>query len=361
MTEVNIKLPRKNFDVIISESFSDGITGIFGPSGSGKTSLLHSISGLATPESGCIKIGDRVVFDSEKKINIPVNKRNIGYVFQEGRLFPHMTVEKNLLYGLKKTAHKKVSFNEVVELLNLGHLLKSKPAQISGGERQRTALGRSLLSSPDILLLDEPFSAVDMSLRNQILPFIIKIQQKVQVPILVVSHDLPDILKLTSTLFVIKGGACLGHGEYYNLLKVKGISDIFGAGTIVNSIDMTVLNTNPNSGLTMLGWRDHKDSEVLISCEKSKTNYIEGQKIKIFINADDIALSTEKSNTISIQNQVYGSISEIISKGSTLLCIIDAGFKLVVEITAESQRRMGIYKGSNIWCLFKSVAIDVAG
>ncbi len=360
MTEVDIKLPRKNFDVIIKECFSDGITGIFGPSGSGKTSLLQSISGLTTPKSGRITIGGRVVFDSEKKINIPVNKRNIGYVFQEGRLFPHMTVEKNLLYGLKKTEHKKVSFDEVVELLNLSHLLKSKPAQISGGERQRTALGRSLLSSPDILLLDEPFSAVDMSLRNQILPFIIRIQQKVNVPILVVSHDLPDILKLTSTIFVVKGGSCIGHGAYYDLLKEKAISSIFGAGSIVNSIDMTVLNTNPNSGLTMLGWRG-TENEVLISCEKSKANYLEGQKIKIFINADDIALSTEKSNTISIQNQVFGTIDEIISKGPTLLCIIDAGFKLVVEITAESQRRMGIYKGGNVWCLFKSVAIDVAG
>ncbi len=360
MTEVDIILPRKNFDVIIKEGFSDGITGIFGPSGSGKTSLLQSISGLATPQSGRITIGSRIVFDSEKKINIPVSKRNIGYVFQEGRLFPHMTVEKNLLYGLKTTGHKKVSFDEVVELLNLSHLLKSKPAQISGGERQRTALGRSLLSSPDILLLDEPFSAVDMSLRNQILPFIIRIQQKVKIPILVVSHDLPDILKLTSTIFVVKRGSCIGHGEYYDLLKEKAISDIFGAGNIVNSIDMTVLNTNPVSGLTILGWKSSRN-EVLISCDKSKTNYQEGQKIKIFINADDIALSSEKSNTISIQNQVYGTIDEIISKGPTLLCIIDAGFKLVVEITAESQRRMGIYKGSNIWCLFKSVAIDVAG
>ncbi len=360
MIEVNITLPRKNFKVTINENFSHGITGIFGPSGSGKTSLLHSISGLATPKSGRITIGDRVVFDSEKKINLPVNKRNIGYVFQEGRLFPHMTVEKNLLYGLKKSASKKVGFNEVVELLNLGHILKSKPSQISGGERQRTALGRSLLSSPDILLLDEPFSAVDMRLRNQILPFIIKIQQKVQVPILVVSHDLPDILKLTSTIFVIKQGNCIGHGEYYDLLKIKSISNILGTGDIVNSIDMTVLSTNPNNGLTILGWNT-KHTEILISCEKSKANYKEGQKIKIFINADDIALSTEKSNTISIQNQVFGTISDIINKGATLLCIIDVGFKLVVEITSESQRRMGIYKGSSIWCLFKSVAIDVAG
>jgi molybdate transport system ATP-binding protein len=360
MTEVNIVLPRKNFDVVIREDFSDGITGIFGPSGSGKTSLLHSISGLAIPREGKISIGDHTVFDSKERIHVPVEKRNIGYVFQEGRLFPHMSVEKNLVYGLKKDRVNKVNLNEVVELLNLGHLLKSKPSQISGGERQRTALGRSLLSSPDILLLDEPFSAVDTNLRNQILPFIIRIQQKVRIPILVVSHDLPDLLKLTNTLCLIKNGQCIGHGEYYDLLKNKAISEIFGANALVNSIDMHVRKITPENDLTILSWKQD-NREVFIKCEKSKDKYNEGQGLKIFINADDIALSTEKLNNVTIQNQVEGSVTDIIRRGATLLCIVDTGFKLVVEITAQSQKRMDIQVGSKVWCLFKSVAIDVAG
>lgn len=240
MIEVDITLPRKNFNVVIHERFSDGITGIFGPSGSGKTSLLKAISGLALPKFGNISIGNRTIFNSEKKINLQVDKRNIGYVFQEGRLFPHMSVEKNLLYGMKKHTDRKVNFNEVVELLNLRHLLKSKPSQISGGERQRTALGRSLLSSPDLLLLDEPFSAVDARLRNQILPFIIKIQQKVEIPILVVSHDLSDLLKLTNTLCIIEEGRCKGHGEYYDLLKLESVSEIFGSDSTVNSVSTKV-------------------------------------------------------------------------------------------------------------------------
>ena len=358
MTEVDIILPRKNFDVVFRESFSDGITGIFGPSGSGKTSLLQAISGLALPKQGSIKIGERIVFDAEKRIDLPVEKRNIGYVFQEGRLFPHMNVEKNLLYGLKKNGNNKVSFNEVVDLLNLGHLLKSKPSQISGGERQRTALGRTLLSSPDILLLDEPFSAVDTNLRNQILPFIMRIQQKVQIPMLVVSHDLPDLLKLTNTLCVIKSGQCIGHGQYYDLLKIKAVSEIFGASALVNSINLKVLQTTPN-GLTILGAEGTKN-EVRIKCESCRDHYTEGQNIKIFINADDIALSAGKLSNVTIQNQVEGKVTDIIQRGASLLCIVDAGFKLVVEITAESQKRMQINEGSNVWCLFKSVAIDVA-
>jgi len=360
MTNVDITLPRKNFDVQIKESFSSGITGIFGPSGSGKTSLLHSIAGLERPKNGHIVVAGRTLFNSEERMNVPVEKRNIGYVFQEGRLFPHFTVEKNLLYGYKKDGENKVSYEEVVDLLNLKHILKSKPSQISGGERQRTALGRSLLSSPDILLLDEPFSAVDTRLRNQILPFIMRIQQKVEIPILVVSHDLPDLLRLTDTLCIIQKGKCIGHGDYYDLLKNKEITDIFGTNTLTNTLTTKVVSIDPETGMTKLRWRD-AEQEVTITCERSRDAYSIGQIIRIFINADDIALSNEKLSNITIQNQIKGTVSELVNLESSMLCIVDAGFKLVVEITAASQKRMDINVGSDVWCLFKSVAIDVAG
>jgi molybdate transport system ATP-binding protein len=360
MTEVDILLPRKNFDVQVKERFSDGITGIFGPSGCGKTSLMHSISGIARPASGKVVIGGRVVFDAEKRIYIPVEKRNIGYVFQEGRLFPHMNVEKNLLYGSKKHKNSKVGFNEVVDLLNLKHLLNSKPSQISGGERQRTALGRTLLSSPDILLLDEPFSALDVNLRSQILPFIMRIQQKINIPILVVSHDLPDLLKLTNTLFVINYGIVIGHGEYYELLKNRAVAEMFGNNALVNTVEMAVVKNTLDNGLTMLEF--HKNHQkVIVKCEKSKEHYETGRKIKLFINADDIALSKEFMPGITIQNQLEGRVTDLIERGPTLLCIVDVGFRLVVEVTVESQKRLNISLGSKVWCMFKSVAIDVVG
>ncbi len=360
MIEVDIVLPRKNFDLVIKEKFSEGITGIYGHSGSGKTSLLHSIAGLENPKMGNISIGGTKVFDAKEGIHIPVEKRNIGYVFQEGRLFPHMTVEKNLLYGQKKKAKSKVSFDEVVDLLNLGHILKSKPAQISGGERQRTALGRSLLSSPEILLLDEPFSAVDTNLRSQILPFILKIQQKIKIPILVVSHDIPDLLKLTNKLLLVKGGKCLGHGEYYDLLMQKETSSVFSSNSLINSINMEVEYVSPENGLTVLKWKK-SETEVALKCEKSKVAYKTGDTIKLFVNADDIALATRRIENITIQNQVKGVVVDLIQRGSSLICLVNVGFRLVVEITADSQSRMDIQKGSEVWCLFKSVAIDVAG
>ncbi|MDW3652629.1 MAG: molybdenum ABC transporter ATP-binding protein [Bacteroidia bacterium] len=359
MLELDILLPRNHFDLKIQEKFSAGITGVFGPSGAGKTSMLHAIAGLAKPKEGFIKIGDKPLFDREAKLHVPIEKRNIGYVFQEGRLFPHMKVEKNLRYGQKKKGNNQVSFDEVVELLQLGHLLDRKISQISGGESQRTALGRSLLSSPDLLLLDEPFSAVDMVLRKQILPFIIRIQQKFKIPILVVSHDLPDLLKLSDRLCLIREGKVIGHDSYYELLKKPELADLFGASSVINAIDMRVVQAYPESGLTILNGNG-EGQEVRIKCEQSREVYRKGQEIKIFIQADDIALSKEKLENVSIQNQLKGKITGIIERAASQLCVVDVGFPLLVEISAESQKRMDIRKGSEIWCLFKSVAIDVA-
>nr|WP_321454084.1 molybdenum ABC transporter ATP-binding protein [uncultured Carboxylicivirga sp.] len=359
MIEVDFTLQRDNFDICIQENFHVGITGIFGSSGSGKTSLLQSIAGLTTPQKGRIVIQDKEVFNSSSKVNITVQNRNIGYVFQEGRLFPHMTIEKNLLYGMKRFGSKHLGFDQVVDLLNLRHLLKSKPAMVSGGERQRTALGRALLSHPKILLLDEPFSAVDINLRSQILPFLLKIHQKVKIPILVVSHDLPDLLKLTNRLCLIQQGRCIGHADYQDLLTSDSALEMFGKESIINSLNMQVEEVDSSKGLTILSV-DKGENKIRINCEKSRQNYKPGETIKLFINSDDIALSRHKLNEVTIQNQLKGVIVDIIKRESTELCIVDVGFKLVVEITAESGKRMAIEKGSEVWCLFKSVAIDVA-
>ncbi|MCG8699059.1 MAG: ATP-binding cassette domain-containing protein, partial [Bacteroidales bacterium] len=303
MIKVDIKLKRKNFDISIGEHFANGITGIYGPSGSGKTSLLHAIAGLTTPTSGRISVNNKVYFDAQKGIHIPVEKRKIGYVFQEGRLFPHMSIKKNLMYGFKRNEEPKVSLNEVVDLLNLKHILNSKPAKISGGERQRTALGRSILSSPDILLLDEPFSAVDNHLRKQILPFILRIQEKIKIPILVVSHDLPDLLKLTNTICVIKNGKCIGNDYYHRLIKNESIADMFSTVSLVNSFNMKTLPpTTKDQNFNILTYKT-KDDEVVIKCDKPHSTSKEETMVKMFINADDIALSTSKIENITAQNQ----------------------------------------------------------
>lgn len=357
MIDVDIILKRDNFDVRVKEQFGAGITGIFGRSGSGKTSLLHAIAGLNLPSEGHINIAGRFVYSNDRKINLPVEERSIGYVFQEGRLFPHLSVEQNLRYAYRQL-HKGITFDEVVDLLQLRHILKSKPRKISGGERQRTALGRSLLSRPSLLLLDEPFSGLDIHLRNQILPFLYKIHQRVKIPILVVSHDLSDLLKLTNRLFVIDQGRCLGHGDYIDLLRVPSVRQLLGSNVLVNAIDVQVTEVDVDSGMALLT-HCASGSQVRAVIEKSRRNCVEYKDVKLFVRSDDIALASAYVEGISIHNQLEGEVLDVINGSQINVCLVDVGFPLVVEVTEDSISRLKIEKGSNVWCLFKSVSIDM--
>ncbi len=358
MISLNICLPRKNFDLTINEEFDNVITGIYGPSGAGKTSLLHVIAGLEKPQSGSVTINYRTVFDAELKINETVAERRIGYVFQEGRLFPHLSVEKNLLYGFKKSEDNLISYRDVVGLLNLGRLLKSKPSQISGGERQRTALGRALLSSPQVLLLDEPFSALDASLRNQILPFLYKIHQNVKIPILVVSHEISDLLKITDRLFLLKEGRCMGHGKYTDLLRAPALRQIIGTNVLVNTLEMRIEEADNTRGLVILS-HQNLTKQLTAVYNREQQRCLPGSKVKLFIRSDDITLSNAYVEGISVGNQVQGELIEIINGSHVNICIVDVGVPLSIEITAESRKRMQLEVGKSIWCLFKSVAVDL--
>ncbi|MBN2618088.1 MAG: ATP-binding cassette domain-containing protein, partial [Spirochaetales bacterium] len=207
---------RRDFIIDLEGSFNSNIVGIYGDSGAGKSTLFSMITGLEKPDRGRIVLNDRVLVDTQKNIYIPPHKRNIGMVFQEKLLFPHLSIKENLIFGQKYAFVKKVNFEQVVEFLNIGHLLKSFPGNISGGEQQRVAIGRALLTSPELLLLDEPFNAVDERLRKQILPYIKNISTEFNIPILLISHDLPDIQKLTNTIYIVDKGECCGYGEIVN-------------------------------------------------------------------------------------------------------------------------------------------------
>ena len=210
MISIRIQHRFPTFSVDIDTKFpAVGVTALFGPSGSGKTSILHMISGLRTPEEGHIQIGNNLLFSSTYQINLPPEARNIGYVFQDIRLFPHLTVFDNLIYGHKET----VSLSEVISLLALEKLLQRAPATLSGGEQQRVAIGRSLLSDPDLLLLDEPLSSLDGRTKKELLPYLEKLAKTVQLPIVYVSHNLSDILSLAQYLLVLDQGNIIFAGE----------------------------------------------------------------------------------------------------------------------------------------------------
>ncbi|WP_447507064.1 ATP-binding cassette domain-containing protein [Acinetobacter oleivorans] len=181
------------------------VIGLFGASGSGKTSILHAIAGLNTPRSGLIKIQGQTWFDSNQKINLSTQKRHVGLVFQDAQLFPHKTVKQNLLFGLKHLSQQERHFEAdyIIELLKLEHLLERMPIKLSGGEKQRVALGRALLYSPKLLLLDEPLSALDAAHKAEIIPFFQKVKQEIKIPMIYVSHDIQEIKQLTETMWIL--------------------------------------------------------------------------------------------------------------------------------------------------------------
>lgn len=208
MIEVQAQLKRPNFELDASLRLNDRVTAVFGPSGSGKSTLLGVIAGIIKPDSGRVVVNGECLFDSQKRINKPVHERRIGLVFQDGRLFPHLSVEQNLGYALNFTPKYQQQFNSghIVQLLEIGPLLQQRPHQLSGGEKQRVALGRALLSSPTLLMLDEPLASLDDRLKNQILPFLKLIADEINIPMIYISHSKKEIMQITGNLIHILNG-----------------------------------------------------------------------------------------------------------------------------------------------------------
>ena len=214
MLTVDVEKRLGEFNIATKFNVANGATALFGPSGSGKTSIVHMIAGLVAPDRGHIALDDQVLFDSAARTNVPAHKRRIGTVFQEGRLFPHLTVAQNLDYGrwMGKLPSDDTERSRVIELLDIKHLLKRRPGHLSGGERQRVAFGRALLMKPRLLLLDEPLASLDRARKQEILPYLARLRDDAKVPMIYVSHQAGEIVRLASQVVRIDGGQVLAAG-----------------------------------------------------------------------------------------------------------------------------------------------------
>jgi len=221
---LDVTVRRKQGDFVVDVAFSvpeKGITALFGPSGVGKTSVVNMISGLSRPDSGHISLGGHVLFDSGRGINVSPEWRRIGYIFQDGRLFPHLTVRSNLVYGMKLVPEERqyVAFDQVVDLLGIRPLLGRRPAKLSGGEKQRVAIGRAFLCSPALLLMDEPLASLDGSRKREVLPFIAKICRRFSTPVLYVSHSVSEIKQLADQVVILDEGRVAASGPVANFAE----------------------------------------------------------------------------------------------------------------------------------------------
>jgi molybdate transport system ATP-binding protein len=352
MIEIDLKRTQGKFTLEAQCHLDSAVVGLFGPSGAGKSTLLAMIAGLVKPDSGYLMLDGVCLFDSERRINVPLHQRRIGIVFQDSRLFPHLNVTDNLSYGLNLLARKdrQLELKKIVDLLEIGQLLTQKPHQLSGGEKQRVALGRALLTSPRLLLLDEPLASLDMRLKHQILPFLRRIKNEINMPMLYVSHAIDEILYLTPQIAMLEAGKLLAVGSFEEVMRDQRVLSIAHSLGLENVLHTQILAHDTDHGYTTA-----TIAAQLISLPPIAAPI--GSQVSVSVAAANIALSSSKITAISIQNQLLGTVSAVQQLGPRMLVSVDIGAPLMVEVTAKALLDMQIAVGSKVYCLIKTQSI----
>ncbi|WP_342640653.1 molybdenum ABC transporter ATP-binding protein [Rhodoligotrophos ferricapiens] len=334
-----------------------GVTALFGPSGSGKTTTLNAIAGLMRPERGRIIINGQTVFDRERHIAVPARERRIGYVFQDARLFPHLSVERNLLFGWKRAGRPldETAIKEVIELLALGALLDRRPGKLSGGEKQRVAIGRALLTAPSLLLMDEPLTALDAARREEILRYLERLRDRMLQPVVYVTHSLDEVTRLADTIAVFDQGKVTGFGSIYDVLADSRIQLLAGLSDAGAVIAAQVLEHLPRFGLTRLGFTGGVITVPRV--EKAP-----GEEVRIRIPARDVLLSrTAVDGDISANNVLPATIVALRAHNEEVEVTLDCGgTRLTARITAYSCARLALEPGQRAYAIFKTVTVDRA-
>jgi len=357
--EVDVRLRRPGQEHRYAFRTEAPITGVFGPSGAGKTTLLDLVAGLVRPTEGTITFRGEPLFDRGAGVDVPAHRRAIGMVFQDDRLFPHLTVQGNLRFGAGRAAIPDgagLDERELVDLLNLGGLLRRRVRHLSGGERRRVTLGRALLSAPRLLLLDEPLTSLDGEHRREILGLIARIRDRLEIPMLYVTHDLTELLRLTDHLLIVRDGHGVGHGTLRELVRRTEAWQAVRELGPLNVTALTVHSHDEEAGLTtfVLGDRTAPPPPRLLG---PLTDRPAGERLHASIRPEDVALSLEPVTGISIRNQLPGRVRTVTAHPDRALAEIDAGVPILVEISHRTVREMGLAPGRAVWCLIKSNAV----
>lgn len=346
---IEISLRHRFGDFLLDVEFraGAGITALFGPSGAGKTSIVNAIAGIFHPREGRIATDGRVLLDKKNGIDIPAHRRRIACVFQDSRLFPHMDVKANLLFGWRRaqTQAKPEEIERIVAMLGLEHLLARKPAKLSGGEKSRVALGRALLSSPTLLLLDEPLAALDDARKSEILPYLERLRD--EVPMLYVSHSVDEVLRLANDVVLLREGRVTGTGSVFQFAAGE-----IGTAALGGVIAARVV-AHRDDGLSELAF----DGGVLIV---GRVNREIGAALRIRVRAEDVMLAREEPRAISANNVLP---TEILDARETSAAQADIVLRcgaahFAARITRASLARLALAPGQKVFAIVKSVTID---
>ncbi|MFH3479350.1 molybdenum ABC transporter ATP-binding protein [Xanthobacter variabilis] len=356
MIDINVTLDRgTGFKLSAQFTAPDsGVTALFGRSGSGKTTIIQIVAGSVQPNKGRVQVGDEVFVDVEKGINLPIEKRRVGYVFQDARLFPHLCVDSNLRYGQRRAKHDhSISFDAVVDMLGIGHLLKRRPHTLSGGERQRVAIGRALLAQPRLLLMDEPLASLDEQRKQEILPYLERLRDDLRLPILYVSHSIEEVLRLADTVTALKDGTMIASGPLADVLSRTDLAPVLGRFDLGTILDCTVKAHDTNLSLSTLSFAD---GELRVPLVDRRV----GSPVRARIRSRDVSLCLSRPIDVSVTNRLAGTIGSIRKEGgpyANVEVVLPHG-KLQSLVTLESVERLAFEEGMPVWAMIKAVAVD---
>jgi molybdate transport system ATP-binding protein len=345
-----------------------GIVALFGPSGCGKTTTINIIAGLLRPDRGHVALDDTVLFDQDSGIDVPVEKRGIGYVFQDARLFPHLSVAGNLKFAERRAARSGgIGLDRVVGMLDLQPLMTRRVHQLSGGEKQRVAIGRALLTQPRLLLLDEPLAALDRERREEVLPYLETLRDELSIPMVYVSHRFEEVLRLATHIVLMQSGKVAAEGGIGDMSLDARLRAMIGPDAVGAVVEGTVVGREPTGGLL----------RVRIGPGELKVNAsgAPGTALRVQLLARDVIVSTQMPRLISVRNHLQGTVAAVEDDGASDLISIDLGGdgggaggaggdrggaggpRILARITKAATRELELAPGKPVWALVKSVSL----
>ncbi len=355
MLEVRLRKHRGDFALDVAfAAASPGLIALYGPSGCGKSTIVNLIAGLLRPEEGVVRLGGATLFDSARGLDVPAERRRIGYVFQDARLFPHLDVHANLRYGEKRSpaGEPQIRFDETVELLGIAPLLARRPNQLSGGERQRVALGRALLCRPRLLLLDEPLASLDVARREELLPYLERLRDRLSIPMVYVSHQFEEVLRLATHVVLLRAGSVIAQGDVVAVSRNPDLRTMIGADALGSVIEGRIDSIEESTGLARL-----KVGQGTLKIQGE--GLTAGRGVRVQLLARDLVLATEPPRGLSVRNVLEGTLLSIVPDlvGTQAVEIDIGGPRLVAQITSDASAELALSAGRRVWVLVKTVSL----
>jgi molybdate transport system ATP-binding protein len=354
MIRLDFETPLARFPLRIRADLGAPVTAVMGPSGAGKTSLLDAIAGLRVVASGRIAIGDDVLVDTAAGVRVPPQRRRVGYVPQDAGLFPHLSVRENVLFGAREATNEVA---HAIEVLEIGPLGGRYPASLSGGEKQRVALARALATRPRLLLLDEPLAALDVSLRERIVPYLLRIRDEWATPMLYVTHNVGEARALAGEILLLDGGSVEAQGAPLALLATPGLSREARAG-IENLFEGVIVSHDAEGGVTRVRLAGGLFVSVSIAAERAV-----GSAVTVAIRAEDVLVATEPVRGLSARN-VYEAVVRGIERGpgdAAVRCAVRPDLpEWLARLTPAAVAELGLGEGSRVWLAVKSHSVRLA-